>query len=64
MIEKVRYTYRLRKELLETIESSAKEKGISINSEINNILVEYYNFKNRNPEANVWSMINSKKKEV
>lgn len=40
--EKVRLSYRLTKELYDKILNSAKTKGVTVNTEINWILWEYY----------------------
>ncbi len=45
MTNKVRFTYRTTETLFEKIAEEASKKGISINSEITNVLWKYY-FKN------------------
>lgn len=40
--EKVRFTYRMTPVLFEKITAKAKEKGITINAEITNVLWKHY----------------------
>lgn len=40
--EKVRFTYRMTPMLFEKITAKAKEKGITINAEITNVLWKHY----------------------
>lgn len=41
--ERIRLTYRLTGDLYDKISNRAKEKGITVNAEINSVLWDYYN---------------------
>ncbi len=54
---KQRFTFRPSDFVFENASKAAKEKSISINSEINGILSTYYKFLENNPQASVWQLI-------
>ena len=47
MTNKIKLTYRLTKEMYDKIVEEAKRRNISVNAEINRIIYEYYNEKER-----------------
>lgn len=47
MTNKIKLTYRLTKEMYDKIVEEAKKRNISVNAEINRIIYEYYNEKER-----------------
>lgn len=57
---RTRFTYRPSEYVYEAASKSAKKKGISINSEINQILATYFDFMESHPGASVWNEINAK----
>ena len=58
---KLRFTFRPAEFVFNQASKSAKEKNISINSELNQVLTTYYEYMNDNPKASVWSQIKESK---
>lgn len=54
-----RFTYRPSEYVYEEASKSARKKGISINSEINQILATYFDYMDSHPGASVWTEINA-----
>ena len=58
---KLRFTFRPAEFVFNSASKSAKEKNISINSEINQILTTYYEYMEKHPKASIWSQITENK---
>lgn len=57
IMTKQRFTFRPSDFVFKNASKAAKDKSISINSEINGILSTYYQFLENNPQASVWQLI-------
>lgn len=57
----IRFTLRPSEFVFASASKTAKEKNISINSELNQVLDTYYKFIEKHPDASVWSQIKGEK---
>lgn len=57
----IRFTLRPAEFVFNSASKAAKEKNISINSELNQVLATYYKFIEKHPDASIWSQINGGK---
>lgn len=60
---KNRFTFRPSSFVFQSASKAAEKKGISMNSELNQILTTYYEFMSRNPNASVWALIQKDNKK-
>ena len=63
MMTKNRFTFRPSSFVFQSASEASEEKGISMNSELNQILTTYYEFMKQNPNTSVWNLIHKENKK-